>query len=63
MPLPVKLKGQISRKVAGLPSHLPEHPSAGIGTFWYSVTGEQFQYCSLAGCRGFTGPVPPPLWI
>jgi hypothetical protein len=35
-------------------SHLPDH-SAGIGT----------EACSQEqpGCRGFTGPVPPPLWI
>jgi len=29
--------------------------SAGIGTV--------IRECPLSGCRGFTGPVPPPLWI
>jgi len=29
--------------------------SAGVGT----ITGNSY----LSGCRGFTGPVPPPLWI
>jgi hypothetical protein len=33
-------------------SHLPAS-AAGIGT---TPSG-------LVGCRGFTGPVPPPLWI
>jgi len=36
---------------ARLPSHLPVF-SVGIGTI----------RCR-GGCRGFTGPVPPPLWI
>jgi hypothetical protein len=36
---------------ARLPSHLPVF-SAGIGTIRFR-----------GGCRGFTGPVPPPLWI
>ncbi len=31
-------------------------PSAGIGTF------SRFA-AKLAGCRGFLGPVPPPLWM
>jgi hypothetical protein len=43
---------------ARLPSHLPEFGQtcsfvpAGFGTIRFR-----------GGCRGFTGPVPPPLWI
>src|SRR5512144_1952657 len=40
-----------------LSSHLPETISAGIGTAFAVLTRTQL------GCRGFTGPVPPPLWI
>ena len=35
------------------PSHLPELLSEGVGTLDHDDPG----------CRGFTGPVPPPLWI
>jgi hypothetical protein len=38
-----------------LPSYLPEFPSVGIGTMARGFTAP--------GCRGFIGPVPPPLWI
>jgi hypothetical protein len=62
-------KGQFTR-IAWLPSHLPEHPSVGIGTF--SVFSNQWtaseellntDHFTLAGCRGIAGPFPPPLWI
>jgi len=44
-----------------LPSHLPENTSAGVGTL--KAIRLINQLFSLAGCRGFIGPVPPPLWI
>jgi len=33
--------------------------TAGIGTFRYGC----FSQTPSQGCRGFIGPVPPPLWI
>ena len=36
--------------------------SAGIGTMGGSLAGHT-NPDALPGCRGFTGPVPPPLWI
>jgi len=44
-----------------LPSHLPENTSAGVGTL-KAVSMDRFANLA-AGCRGFKGPVPPPLWI
>jgi hypothetical protein len=44
-----------------LPSHLPENTSAGVGTL-KAISLDRLAF-SLAGCRGFKGPVPPPLWI
>jgi hypothetical protein len=43
-------------------SYLPGFLSAGIGTIRTPAptAGSAFVF---AGCRGFTGPVPPPLWI
>src|SRR5690242_14228868 len=46
------LPGYEQRSYDGLRSHLPGFPPAGIGTF-----------PSRGGCRGFNGPVPPPLWM
>ena len=53
-------------------SHLPDLSSAGVGTF--SVISFQQSIVSdwsldpdygelEEGCRGFTGPVPQPLWM
>ena len=55
MPLPVNEEGHR----ASAASHLPERPSDGISTMEYSLKKLRVD----PGCRGFTGPVPPPLWI
>ena len=55
MPFQLSVKGHIRKKNARLPSHLPENFTAGLGT----LILEKLKL----GCRGFKGPVPPPLWI
>jgi hypothetical protein len=52
LPLPVELLGATGLNCR-LPSYLPDY-SVGISTM------SQFP---VPGCRGFIGPVPPPLWI
>jgi len=54
--LPRLILGAITYKYTGCPPIFQKFFPVGIGTLAQKFLFEP-------GCRGFTGPVPPPLWI
>ena len=49
----------MSRKAVTAFSHLPEL----VCRIWHPDRRSLHHCAPLLGCRGFVGPVPPPLWI
>src|SRR6266516_4328216 len=62
MKLPLQTNRKGNKSSSKKPSHLPEHPSVGIGTL-VSFCSQLSNYLTKTGCRGIAGPFPPPLWI
>jgi|GEM_PF-7021749 hypothetical protein len=52
------MKGHLAQKDCSAALSSSRIFTAGIGTFALSIKHE-----NQLGCRGFAGPVPPPLWI